>query len=259
VNYRAIIACALIGVLTACHSRPVAEQPIRSRPEPQTPVQAPPSNPPIEEQTPETTLVPNADAANSIPPCLPEAPKPKVVKRRPRPAPENDKPAPVEPQPVRVATAPEVKPIEASVASILGKKVQGADGEDLGRVVDVQADADGRVRLVILEFGGFLGVGNRRTAVDWGLLRFHPDDPDRPISLTVNAKVVQGTPEYRQASHPQALMAPAPIPAPAPTAAPATSPPPATSPLPAPAPAPAPQANPQQTPPPANTAPPQNK
>ena len=165
------------------------------------------------------------------------------------------------PQPVRVATAPEVKPIEASVASILGKKVQGADGEDLGRVVDVQADANGRVRLVILEFGGFLGVGNRRAAVDWGLLRFHPDDPDKPISLSVNAKVVQGTPEYRQASHPRALMAPAPIPAPAPasttappaTAQPASSPPAAT-------PAPAPQATPpQQTPPPSNTAPPQNK
>jgi hypothetical protein len=257
VNYRAIIACAVIGVLTACHSRPVAEQPIQTRPEPQTPVEAPPSNPPLEEQTPETTPVPNADLANAIPPCLPEVPKPKVVKRRPRPAADNEKPAPAEPQPVRVATAPEVKPIDASVASILGKKVQGADGEDLGRVVDVQADANGRVRLVILEFGGFLGVGNRRAAVDWGLLRFHPDDPDKPISLTVNAKVVQGTPEYRQASHPRALMAPAPIPAPTPTAAPAASPPPAATP--APASAPAPQAPPQQTPPPANTSPPQNK
>jgi hypothetical protein len=204
--------------------------------------------------------------ANTIPPCLPEVPKPKVVKRRPRPAPDNEKPAPAEPQPVRVATAPEVKPIEASVASILGKKVQGADGEDLGRVVDVQADATGRVRLVILEFGGFLGVGNRRAAVDWGLLRFHPDDPDRPISLSVNAKVVQGTPEYRQASHPRALMAPTPVPAPASTATPTTTSAPAATSAPtaspAPAspsgPAPAPQAPPQQTPP-ANTASPQNK
>jgi PRC-barrel domain len=263
VNYRAIIVCAVIGVLTACHSRPVAEQRLQTRPEPQTPVEAPPPNPPLEEQTPETTPVPNADVANTIPPCLPEAPKPKVVKRRPRPAPENDKPAPAEPQPVRVATAPEVKPIEASVASILGKKVQGADGDDLGRVVDVQADANGRVRLVILEFGGFLGVGNRRAAVDWGLLRFHPDDPDRPISLTVDAKVVQGTPEYRQASHPQALMAPVPISAPTPAATPTppptTTPAPAAAPPPAATPAPAPQAPPQQNPPPANTAPPQNK
>jgi hypothetical protein len=251
VNFRAIIACAGIGVLTACHSRPVAEQPIQARPEPQTPIEESPSNPPMDAQTPETTPVPNADAANTIPPCVPEAPKPKVVKRRPRPALESDKPAPAEPQPVRVATSPEVKPIEASVASILGKKVQSADGEDLGRVVDVQADASGRVRLVILEFGGFLGVGNRRTAVDWGLLRFHPDDPDQPMSLTVDAKVVQGTPEYRQASHPRALMAPAPVPAAVPAPASTPSPPPPATP------APTPQATPQ--PPPANTAPPQSK
>ena len=102
-----------------------------------------------------------------------------------------------------------MKPIETSVASILGKKVQGLNGEDLGRVVDVQADGSGRVRLVIIEFGGFLGVGNRRAAIDWALLRFHPDDAEHPISLSVSAKQVQGTPEYRQASHPRALMAPA--------------------------------------------------
>ena len=81
--------------------------------------------------------------------------------------------------PPRIGSAtPEVKSIDESVASILGKRVQGAEGEDLGRVVDVQADGSGRVRLVIIEFGGFLGVGNRRAAVDWSLLRFHPDDPD---------------------------------------------------------------------------------
>ncbi len=243
-SYRAIMACAVIGLLSACQSRPVAEQRIQKQPEPQAPIDATPSSPPVEEQTPDTAPVPNADVANAAPPCVPETPKPRVVKRRPRPAPENEKPAPVEPQPVRVATAPEVKPIEASVASILGKKVLSADGEDLGRVVDVQADAGGRVRLVLIEFGGFLGVGNRRAAVDWGLLRFHPDDPERPISLVVNAKVVQGTPEYRQASHPRALMAPTPISAPAPAPTPAS--------------APAPQANSQQAPP-ANTVPPQNK
>jgi hypothetical protein len=134
-----------------------------------------------------------------------------------------------------------VKPIEASVASILGQKVQGANGEDLGRVVDVQADAGGRVRLVIIEYGGFLGVGIRRTAIDWGLLRFHPDDPERPISLSVSGKQVQGTPEYRQTQHPKALMAPPPVPVAPPE------------------PAPAPANPPQSQAPPTNPAPPQTK
>lgn len=209
-NHRVIILSAAIGVLTACHSRPVVQQPVPAPPEPEVPAESA-STPPSEEPNTEQLPVPNADAANAIPPCLPEVAKPKVaVKHKPRPTPESEKPAPAEPQTAPVPATPEVKPIEASVASILGKKVQGTNGEDLGRVVDVQADGSGRVRLVIIEFGGFLGVGNRRAAIDWGLLRFHPDDPDHPISLSVSARQVQGTPEYRQASHPRALMAPAP-------------------------------------------------
>lgn len=209
-NHRVIILSAAIGVLTACHSRPVLQHPAPAKPEPEVPAESPTPTPPFEEPNTEQPPVPNADAANSIPPCLPEVAKPKVaVKRKPRPTPESEKPAPAEPQTAPIPATPEVKPIEASVASILGKKVQDSQGEDFGRVVDVQADGSGRVRLVIVEFGGFLGVGNRRAAVDWGLLRFHPDDPERPISLSVSAKQVQGTPEYRQASHPRALMAPA--------------------------------------------------
>lgn len=197
--------------LAACHSRPVAEQPPPTIAPPEPPIEVTPPSPPQQDATVEQPPAPNTDV-NVIPPCVPEAHKPKVaVKRRTRPIQGSEKPTPVETQPPRLGSStPEVRAIDASVGSILGKKVQGAAGEDLGRIVDVQADATGRVRLVIIEFGGFLGVGNRRAAIDWGLLRFHPDDPERPISLSVGARQLQGTPEYRQALHPQALMEPAP-------------------------------------------------
>jgi hypothetical protein len=250
VNHRLIVFGAVMA-LAACHTRPVAERPPQSATTPATaPEPTPPSSPP-EDSNAESTQVTNADAVNAIPPCLPEVAKPKVaVRRRPRPAQGTEKPTPVETQPPRLGSStPEVKPIDASVASILGKKVQGSDEGDLGRVVDVQADGDGRVRLVIIEFGGFLGVGNRRAAIDWGLLRFHPDEPDRPITLSVSAKEVQGTPEYRPASHPRALMAPA--------AAPATDSPPASAPA---SPLPSPPASPADTSPPqTGSAPPQTK
>jgi hypothetical protein len=224
-NYRMILVGAVVALTAACHSRPIVERAPQSQPVsvPASGADLTPTSRPPEDLTPEQSL-PSADAVNTIPPCLPEVAKPKItVRRRPRPSQETEKPASMESQAPRVSSSgPEVKPVEASVASILGKKVQGAEGEDLGRVVDVQADGGGRVRLVIIEFGGFLGVGNRRAAVDWSLLRFHPDDPEQPLSLSVSAKQVQGTPEYRQASHPRALMAPAPAPAPA--AAPSAEP-----------------------------------
>ena len=56
--------------------------------------------------------------------------------------------------------------------TLLGKPVQSATGEKLGRVVDVIVDRSGMVQAVIIDFGGFLGVGTRKIAVDWHVLHF---------------------------------------------------------------------------------------
>jgi hypothetical protein len=152
------------------------------------------------------------------PPGLPpEAPPPK---RRSKPKPEPPPPSPPAAAPAAPATDAEVKPLDNSVVTVLGKKVQGPKGEDMGRVVDVLADASGKVRIAVIEFGGFLGVGNRRIAVDWSLLRFNPDDQTKPLTLSVSRRKLQSAPEYKNSTQPQALMAP-PAPPPAPPAPPA--------------------------------------
>src|SRR5580693_40877 len=51
--------------------------------------------------------------------------------------------------------------------SILGKEVRSKTNENIGRIVDVVVDHRGRVRAAIIDFGGFLGVGSRKIAVDW--------------------------------------------------------------------------------------------
>jgi sporulation protein YlmC with PRC-barrel domain len=61
---------------------------------------------------------------------------------------------------------------ETAVRGILGRPVQGADGKEMGRVIDVIVDSGGRVRAAVIDFGGFLGVGSRKIAVDWSALRF---------------------------------------------------------------------------------------
>jgi hypothetical protein len=65
--------------------------------------------------------------------------------------------------------------VDGNVAqTVLGKPVRSAKGEDLGRVVDVIVDRGGVVQAAIIDFGGFLGVGTRKIAVDWHALHF-PD------------------------------------------------------------------------------------
>ena len=69
------------------------------------------------------------------------------------------------------------------VVGVLGKEVRSSAGENLGRIVDVLVDQAGQVRAAMIDFGGFLGVGNRRIVVDWAALHFASDDHDDWIIL----------------------------------------------------------------------------
>jgi hypothetical protein len=87
------------------------------------------------------------------------------------------------------------------VQGILGKEVRSPANENMGRIVDVIVDRGGQVRAAIIDFGGFLGVGNRKVAVAWNALRFPPDpkDPKKVdrIGLDLTRDQVQAAPEYK--------------------------------------------------------------
>jgi hypothetical protein len=55
------------------------------------------------------------------------------------------------------------------------------------------------VRAAIIDFGGFLGVGSRKIAVDWGALHFPPPGkPGARIALDLNRDQVNAAPEYQE-------------------------------------------------------------
>ena len=85
------------------------------------------------------------------------------------------------------------------VEGILGRQVLGADDENMGRIVDVIVDRSGRVRAAVIDFGGFLGVGSRKIAVDWSALHFlPPGQPNAKISLDLSRDQVKAAPEYQE-------------------------------------------------------------
>jgi hypothetical protein len=93
-----------------------------------------------------------------------------------RPAPAAPAKPPVSAPSVAAPPAPVEIPavvIESGAgAALLGKPVQSAKSEDLGRVVDVIVDRNGSMRAAVIDFGGFLGVGVRKIAVDSRALHF---------------------------------------------------------------------------------------
>lgn len=190
---------------------------VRERPAPPTAVTVAPTPPP---EPPEAPAIPenapNASAAASeaaasaqLPPsafvCMPSEEykaNRKAEARRETALRAALAAAAATPPPVVLPPPPEAKPQPSGkLGSILGRKVVGTEGDDMGRVVDVLADQGGRARAAVIDFGGFLGVGNRRVAVDWRLLQFVPDDPDKPLVLSLSRQQVQAAPEFKDAAH----------------------------------------------------------
>lgn len=102
--------------------------------------------------------------------------------------------APPAPQPPAAVTVLNNHEVEG----ILGREVLSAANENMGRIVDVLVDRSGQVRAAIIDFGGFLGVGSRKIAVDWNALHFpQSGKPGERITLDLTRDQVNTAPEYK--------------------------------------------------------------
>jgi hypothetical protein len=116
------------------------------------------------------------------------------------------------------------------IESVLGKKVQSAKGDDMGRIVDIIVDKSGQVRAAIIDFGGFLGVGSRQIAVAWSAIHFTMDGKSDAVEVGLTLDQLRVAPIYKpgeqivvlgqphQSNTPkteQSTATPAPAPAPA--------------------------------------------
>ena len=60
--------------------------------------------------------------------------------------------------------------------SIIGDKVKNKEGEDMGHIKDIMLDIrSGKIEYYVIEFGGFLGIGEKFFAIPFRLLEIDPD------------------------------------------------------------------------------------
>lgn len=137
------------------------------------------------------------------------------------PAPTPPAPAPAAPTPDHAAAIHHLAPGEA--AGVIGAEVVSAKGETMGRIVDVVVDQAGHPRAAVIDFGGFLGIGNRKIAVDWKSLHFSAGKPDSPVMCDLTPDQIKATPEYHENPDKPASVA---APSHSPQAAPTVKPPP---------------------------------
>jgi len=125
------------------------------------------------------------------------------------PPPATEPPAPQSPAPQALpgSPAPPAAPSGTPPATVLpkdetqgvlGKDVRSATGEPMGQIINVIVDKAGQPRAAVIDFGGFLGVGSRKIAVDWSALHFAPGKPPGAITLDFTRNQLKAAPEYKE-------------------------------------------------------------
>jgi PRC-barrel domain len=118
-------------------------------------------------------------------------------------------PDPQTSSPVAAPPASQELIYQGEATSILGRQVSGPDGKNVGRIVDVLVSDMGQPLAVVVDVGGFLGIGNRRIAVVWRALHFTPEATgEGRITLEMTTNQIKATPEYKAAGTPVVVAAP---------------------------------------------------
>jgi hypothetical protein len=163
---------------------------------------------PAEPGAPPAAAVPSAPAATTAPeppptpnvsPAAPTAaPTPMVPKEPPAPTVAKLPPSVV----LQTFTPQEAMPV-------LGHNVVEPNGEVVARLIDVLVAPNGQPVAAVLDFGGFMGVGNRKIAVHWSTLRFEPGNAEHRIILTLTPDEIKAAPEYKDPEKPAPVVVPA--------------------------------------------------
>lgn len=82
-----------------------------------------------------------------------------------------------------------------STSTLTGTDVRNLKGENLGDIKDFMLDVDnGRVLYAVLDFGGFLGIGDKYFAVP--LEAFRPDTQSEKLVLDVDKARLENAPGF---------------------------------------------------------------
>ena len=95
--------------------------------------------------------------------------------------------------------------------AILGQRVTDPKGQEIGRLVDVLVDANGEPQAGVIDFGGFMGVGNRKVAVHWSALHFSPGNAKHKVTLEMTPDQIKAAPEFLDPNKAAPVVTPADI------------------------------------------------
>jgi uncharacterized protein YrrD len=104
------------------------------------------------------------------------------------------------------ATAPAVestgdfnKSGDMAGSALIGAKVHDTTKkETVGSIQDIYLDESGKVKVVIVSVGGFLGVGAKDVAVKWEDIKFGKDGRSLALTTDLTKDALKAMPDYKR-------------------------------------------------------------
>jgi sporulation protein YlmC with PRC-barrel domain len=98
-------------------------------------------------------------------------------------------------------------------SKLVGARVKGTDGKDVGEIDALIIDKDGKVNHVVVGRGGLAGIGETKVVVPWSDVKMSWDrDRDDPV-ITMSASALDRAPRYEPRAAREGERAPAASPA----------------------------------------------
>jgi HPt (histidine-containing phosphotransfer) domain-containing protein len=87
--------------------------------------------------------------------------------------------------------------------NLIGAELKTRSGDEtIGPVTDLVIDENGKIAAVIVEVGGFLGLGQKNVAIAWDSIehRSNQSDAEYNFSVDTTKEALQDAPEYKSES-----------------------------------------------------------
>jgi hypothetical protein len=97
----------------------------------------------------------------------------------------------------RTTTAKTEQTTQVDAHKIIGRELMNTSKDKIGTVESVMLGRDGKVQAVIVNVGGFLGIGDKNVAIGWSDIDVSQDG--KSITTALSKDQLKALPEYRYA------------------------------------------------------------
>lgn len=85
-----------------------------------------------------------------------------------------------------------------AASDLIGSDLNTSGDESVGEIGDLIIDQDGRVAAILVNVGGYLGMGEKHVAIEWNAVKMSGNPDDRDLRVDMTRDDLQSAPSYEK-------------------------------------------------------------